>query len=263
MKKADLFQDAVEFVRGVQREASTSGNVITVSNLPDLKLHQEFFPETFYYVTNVPEARYKHISPGLEEVIGLSATEVTQMHMAEFIKEIFHPEDLLASMRNYEKFSAFIKETPLDKIQDIRHISSYRLKTPSGQYRRVLDQSVVIECAENKTITSIFGVLSLSPFYSELNKFMSVVLDSSNGKELAKFGLKPDLEESILTAREIQILRLLALGNKNKHIAQKLTISEETVKTHRKRIMRKLEISNPFDLVWKALELNLVEASNK
>ena len=43
-----------------------------------------------------------------------------------------------------------------------------------------------------------------------------------------------------LTGREVDILRQLAGGNRNRDIADKLFISEETVKAHLKHIMEKL-----------------------
>ena len=45
-----------------------------------------------------------------------------------------------------------------------------------------------------------------------------------------------------LTAREREVIELVARGLLNKQIADELGISEETVKVHRGRAMRKLEI---------------------
>ena len=43
-----------------------------------------------------------------------------------------------------------------------------------------------------------------------------------------------------LTAREIEVLRFIASGNRNKDVGVKLSISEETVKVHMRRVMEKL-----------------------
>lgn len=43
-----------------------------------------------------------------------------------------------------------------------------------------------------------------------------------------------------LTAREVEILRLVAAGNSNKIVADRLSISEDTVKSHMKNLMAKL-----------------------
>jgi FixJ family two-component response regulator len=52
-----------------------------------------------------------------------------------------------------------------------------------------------------------------------------------------------------LTARERDVLELVAAGRLNKEIAAKLGIVEQTVKQHRGRIMRKLDARSVADLV--------------
>lgn len=48
------------------------------------------------------------------------------------------------------------------------------------------------------------------------------------------------LTEETLTSREIQVLHLVALGNRNKEVAAQLSIAEETVRMHMKNILGKL-----------------------
>lgn len=52
--------------------------------------------------------------------------------------------------------------------------------------------------------------------------------------------LAEHLSDETLTEREIEVLREVADGNRNRNIAEKLFISEETVKVHIKHIMEKL-----------------------
>ena len=57
----------------------------------------------------------------------------------------------------------------------------------------------------------------------------------------------PSLE--ILTAREKEILKLVAQGNANKNIASRLKISIRTVETHRSRLIHKLGLKTTAALV--------------
>jgi DNA-binding NarL/FixJ family response regulator len=50
--------------------------------------------------------------------------------------------------------------------------------------------------------------------------------------------------DEVLTAREVEVLNQLAGGNRNRDIAEKLFITEETVKVHVKHIMEKLGASD-------------------
>jgi DNA-binding NarL/FixJ family response regulator len=61
-----------------------------------------------------------------------------------------------------------------------------------------------------------------------------------------------------LTARQTQILRLIALGNSSKEIARQLDLSIKTVETHRTQIMDRLEIRDLAGLVRYAVRSGLV-----
>ncbi|MBE7195407.1 MAG: helix-turn-helix transcriptional regulator, partial [Gordonia polyisoprenivorans] len=60
-------------------------------------------------------------------------------------------------------------------------------------------------------------------------------------------GSPPDTEA--LTAREREILEIVASGASNAEIADQLTLSIETVKTHVKRILRKMNAANRSELI--------------
>ena len=67
-----------------------------------------------------------------------------------------------------------------------------------------------------------------------------------------------DGPESALTAREMQILQLLARGISNRALAADLHLSLHTVRAHRSNIMRKLEVHNGAELVSQAMRKGLV-----
>jgi len=55
-----------------------------------------------------------------------------------------------------------------------------------------------------------------------------------------------------LSTREVEVLKLLSIGKKNKHIAQELAINEKTVSTYKARLYKKLNVNNIVDLVHQA-----------
>ena len=63
-----------------------------------------------------------------------------------------------------------------------------------------------------------------------------------------------------LSARENEVLRLIALGHTNVEIARQLGLSPRTVETHRAHIHGKLELSTRAELVRHALHLGLLVA---
>lgn len=65
-----------------------------------------------------------------------------------------------------------------------------------------------------------------------------------------------------LTARQMEVLRLLALGKPNKVIARELDLSEGTVKIHLSAIFRVLDVNNRTEAVLAAQQLSLDLGSN-
>ena len=69
---------------------------------------------------------------------------------------------------------------------------------------------------------------------------------------------KKQNDEAHLTAREVEIIRLIEKEYNNKQIAESLFISERTVETHRKNIFRKTNTNSVIGLVKYAYEHRLI-----
>ena len=71
--------------------------------------------------------------------------------------------------------------------------------------------------------------------------------------------LAEHMSDEDLTAREIEVLSQIAGGNRNRDIAEKLFITEETVKVHIKHIMEKLGASDRTQAVAIGLRRGIIE----
>jgi two-component system, NarL family, response regulator NreC len=84
-------------------------------------------------------------------------------------------------------------------------------------------------------------------------------LEPRLGARLAAVATRKPAE---LSQRELEVLRLIARGNTNREIAERLFLSVRTVESHRARLQRKLELTRRSELVAYALERGLVEPSD-
>lgn len=80
------------------------------------------------------------------------------------------------------------------------------------------------------------------------------VLDAFGASAAAP--VDPELDQ--LTAREHEVMRLLARGYAYKEIARQLTISVKTVETHASAVLRKLQLSNRAELTRWAADRRLI-----
>jgi len=66
------------------------------------------------------------------------------------------------------------------------------------------------------------------------------------------------LNEPILTVRELEVLQLVADGLRNKEVAARLSISEDTVKMHLRNVMQKLEVNDRTHAVMVAVRRGFI-----
>jgi DNA-binding NarL/FixJ family response regulator len=80
------------------------------------------------------------------------------------------------------------------------------------------------------------------------------------GRLISRFGKQGRGVLDTLTARELEVLRLLARGLRNKEIAARLFVSERTVNFHLANIYQKLNVSGRTEALSKAHEQGLITA---
>ena len=84
----------------------------------------------------------------------------------------------------------------------------------------------------------------------ESSVLIDTLLEIYNGARIFSKSRVSILNEGkILSAQEMKILNLIALGKSSKDIADALSISDLTVKTHRRNIIKKLKASNSAELI--------------
>jgi DNA-binding CsgD family transcriptional regulator len=65
--------------------------------------------------------------------------------------------------------------------------------------------------------------------------------------------------DALLTKRETEVLKLIAMEMTNDAIACKLFVSKRTIDAHRQNLLNKLHVKNSVGLVKAAYRLNLIE----
>lgn len=230
----------------------------TISFVDFDKLLQEKYVEFFHvgdfyhYIFNLSDMSFDFLSEQVEKVLGYSNKEMT----IPFLLSLIHPEDLPYFIEFEKEVVRFFNQLEKDKLSKYKVRYDYRIKTKSGAYKRILHQMVsLIPNDENIITHTLCFHTDITYLKNEGTPLLSFIgLDGAPsfvdvGKNLEN--TQPfDYELSI---REREVIRFLAEGLTSNVIAAELNISPETVKTHRKNILRKTNLNNTIDLVAKAV----------
>ncbi len=143
-----------------------------------------------------------------------------------------------------------------EKIKTIQHSFDMKILVVTSQQDPDFIRSVIKlgvngiiakDCSESEISNALNTVSAGHRFYS--SSFLDLFMEKEQviGEGTAK-----------LSPRELQVLQFIAQGQTTKTIAANLHISIHTVNSHRKNILRKLDVSSPIHLVTYAVEKGIV-----
>jgi two-component system response regulator NreC len=109
------------------------------------------------------------------------------------------------------------------------------------------------DSAESDLIAAVRHVMAGKPFFSPA---ISNMLVQDYIREIRQRGVEDSYE--LLTARERELLQLMAEGRTAKEIAADLNLSAHTIDTHRANIMRKLNVNSIAELILYAMRKGII-----
>jgi DNA-binding CsgD family transcriptional regulator len=185
----------------------------------------------------------------------------------QFVISRAHPTDL-PSVLQFMEASHRPAATWFEDQEASTFQCTYRFKHANGAWRWVTQQLLVLSLTRAGLLDKV-----LMTFYdctTQQKKLAQQHTDTLAGKrnnsklldavlttqqKLESQDAAPVVTANLLTAREKEVLQLVAKGFSSKQIAHELSISKYTVETHRKNLLQKLKASNVADLIQKAHSL--------
>jgi ATP/maltotriose-dependent transcriptional regulator MalT len=127
------------------------------------------------------------------------------------------------------------------------------LAEPEGYVRLFVDEGPPMA----ELLQQVVASSGASPYITSLLKALGASTPQQQEAEPAQTGASSALVDS-LSEREVEVLRLLALGRSNAELAQTLVVSVSTVKTHLQHIYSKIGVTSRTQAVARAQELHLL-----
>lgn len=191
---------------------------------------------------------YLYISDSITDLTGYTPEEWRQSGLV-FAYKHCHPLDLLMlPWLTYQTHRALSKMTYEDKM---RCLLSYdiRFRVKSGQYVRVLQHVHILELSpKGKPSILMFISSDITPYKTSMLMNYSLTVNREGSSEVIFKGARHP-EPSVFSTRELEVLKLTSEGLTERDIAERLFISPETVKVHRRNMLNKTNMKNSVELV--------------
>ncbi len=188
------------------------------------------------------------------EVVGEAVTGREAVELAKrFTPQVAVLDVSMPEMNGLEATRQILKALPQTEVLILTMHDSEQV------VREVLDSGargyVLKSDAGRDLISAVEALRQRRPFFS--SRVSEMLLQNYRGRQ-PRPGTG-DSPRSRLTAREREIVQLLAEGKTNKDVAASLNISIKTAETHRTNIMNKLDLHSVTELVRYAVRNNMVE----
>lgn len=209
------------------------------------------YSSTFFCITNTQDLRFEYISKNMTSCIGLDKELLLQKGMRNFWNRI-HPEDIEVWLKALNDLMVFtLEEISIDKRQRMSYTWNYRLKNASDEYVNIVQNTTPLEFDVN--MKPIIGLAHYTVLDQKIKMPITAtakLLNDNNEYETKYFNnFSQKLLTNGLSNRERDVIRLLTINKSSKEIAECLNISPNTVDTHRRNILKKLNISSTGELV--------------
>ncbi len=213
-------------------------------------------------IFNFDTLQYEYYSKNVKSIFGYDSEDYLSGGLRFSYSILNHVHaDIIASHIFPVYLEQCVKYASKDSLKKLRFSYEYMVNCKSGKTLWCLHQSTIIEVDENG--------------YPLLDMFIITDINETKKDDLINFTIAKKNDQdffetihtiayqtkdlSLLSGREMQILKLLCEGNTTPKIANILHLSEHTVKTHRKNIMQKMEVRNSMDIMKMAYEKGLMQ----
>ena len=211
------------------------------------KIPSQTLLNQFYYVVNNNTMECVYVSESIKELTGYTCEEWTY----DLFLNIVHPDDqaflenaMLASFKL--KFITRLERSVLDSM-----IINYRIKHKKGHYIHILRVGYCSSVdKDNRMLHNTSMCMVITDFKHDNQQ--SMIIKQGNKVFAELHSNNPlDIDWKVLSKREKEVVELLCENKTSDTIAKDLFISKNTVDTHRRKILKKLEIKNTSELLFR------------
>lgn len=238
------------------RSDMTLPNVILEQFLPSFLSPGQFY----YYLVDFYRQQIKYIDPSIVDILGLDPESAT----LDNIQSCIHPEDINYVTQTESASMKFmlnqVGKNSLKKYYKTTYC--FRFKVVGGNYELFHNESVFLCDEETGRISQVLHIHTNINHLTNVNVYTSSLMGIKETESVWPVNTSKESESTSLelhfSKREMEIIKLIALGFKSEEIAASLFISLHTVQSHRKNIIRKSGVKTSSELVSLCVKEGLI-----
>lgn len=214
----------------------------------------------YFYILDFVTMEIKYISPSVKDIHGLDPDKVTFQDILDQI----HPEDMdFVAKAEKVNWDLVYNKLEKDKIQKYKTSYCFRFRTSDGSYQLFNHQALALTTDENGATAKALNIHTNISHLTSVNNFTISLIGMFGEPSYLNIPVVennniPLPSNSLFSKREIQIIHLISDGFTNDQIGNNLNIAVNTVKNHRKNILRKANCKNMGQLITKCITEGLI-----
>lgn len=203
-------------------------------------------------VLNVQTVKYEYFSKNVKNILGYDSERYMKEGLG-FAMSTMDPDHLF--IHNKYLYAEILKHTARlagkKELKDLRFTTTFKVRKMDGNYLWAMQQFSIIETdRDGMPWLSLIFMHDVSDVKKDNCLDLVIAQKNKDGLFTPIFaGVYPTVGmQTIFTKRELEVLSFICKGFSSKMIAAALNLSEHTVNTHRKNMMKKTESKNSAEL---------------
>lgn len=214
----------------------------------------------YFYIIDFFDRKIKYITPSVKDIHGLEPEHTTFQDILDQI----HPDDMsFVAKAEATMMDMFYTTLGIEKYKKYKMSYCFRFRTSDGSYQLFNHQAILLTTDEKGRGAKSLNIHTNISHLTSENNYQVSAIGMFGEPSYLNIGLKdnfalPKATDPLFSKREVEIIRLMSAGYTSIEIAEKLFIAHNTVKNHRKNILRKANSKNLGQLITKCMTEGLI-----
>jgi DNA-binding CsgD family transcriptional regulator len=247
-----------DFSKIAQQSLGSKGIIEKKNNFNISSYLQQFhsFDTYCYFIADTSRLKIIEVGGAVEQLSGYEPSYFEGKSYQIMLK-LYKIADVIKMTRGGSYYFNYLYQQLPEHRPFIKANVTVEMKRKNGSWLPVLFQSIPILFNDKMEVIYFLNILTDIESLNPSQKYAHYIIDSSDSQNIKKIPVHQkdfmQLPQTIISEAEKRVLALMANGMSSKQIAHELSLSEYTIKNHRKSMLQKTESSSSAALVKRAL----------